>query len=151
MLDSSVFTLLVRLVVSLGIVIGLMLVLSGALRKRGIVIGGANGTGRARQARSVAMLDIVARKPLGRNAQLAIVRAGNKTMVLGITEHQITMLTETDPTWDDNLDGDIDVNIDSNFNATETQRTGFPRSGPPGTFPTWKTMLEGVRDRTVRR
>lgn len=155
MLDSSVFTLLVRLVVSLGIVIGLMLVLSGALRKRGIVIGGANGTGRARQARSVAMLDIVARKPLGRNAQLAIVRAGNKTLVLGITEHQITMLTETDPTWDDSLDGDIDINIDSNFdsniNATETQRTGFPRSGTTGTFPTWKTMLEGVRDRTVRR
>ena len=144
MLDASVFTLLVRLVVSLGVVIGLMLVLAGALRKRGVVIGGAHGAGRSRQARATAMLDIVARKPLGRNAQLAVVRAGNKTLVLGITEHQITMLTETDPDWDIEEDP---FNID----LSEAQRTGLPVSTPSGTLPTWKTMLDGVRDKTLRR
>ena len=90
------------------------------------------------------MLDIVARKPLGRNAQLAVVRAGNKTLVLGITEHQITMLTETDPDWDIEEDP---FNID----LSEAQRTGLPVSTPSGTFPTWKTMLDGVRDKTLRR
>ena len=139
MLDSSVLTLLLRLVVSLGIVIGLMLLLSGWLRKRGVVLGGANGS-RTRST-STAALEIVTRKPLGRNAQLAIVRAGNKTLVLGITEQNITMLSETEI-----ASFDIDIDIDS----PEAQRTGLPSSTATGTFPTWKTLLEGVRERTLR-
>lgn len=150
------FTLLVRLVVSLGIVIGIMLVLAGTLRKRGILVGGANGGRRNGKARSAAMLDIVARKPLGRNAQLAVVRAGDKTLVLGITEHQITMLSESNTAWVDEVpsidDFDVDLGPDRGSEHTiETQRTGFLAAAQRGTFPTWKTMLEDVRDRTVRR
>lgn len=146
------FTLLVRLVVSLGVVIGLMLILAGTLRKRGILVGGASGGGRNGKARSAAMLDIVARKPLGRNAQLAVVRAGDKTLVIGITEHQITMLSETDSAWlDEPSDGNLFDADQGSEHSMETQRTGFLAAAQRGTFPTWKTMLEDVRDRTVRR
>ena len=129
-----------------------MLVLAGTLRKRGIVIGGANGGGRGGKARSATLLDIVARKPLGRNAQLAVVRAGNKTLVLGITEHQITMLSESDAGWlDEPNDFEGFETEPLKQDAIGTQRTGLLNAAQRSTFPTWKTMLNDVRDRTARR
>ncbi len=138
-MDSSVFSLLARLVISLAVVIGLMMVLAGVLKRRGIVVAGPKSSGRAPAS---AEIEILGRKGLGRNAQVAIVRAAGCTLVLGITEQQITVLGEgevlepPEPTVSD---------------PTGTQRTGFLGTASGGTTTAWTTMLEGMRERTVRR
>jgi hypothetical protein len=59
-------------------------------------------------------------------------------MVLGITENTVTMLTEADVRVID-------------LEEPEVQRTALPRAAMSDASPPWKTMLEGLRDRTVRR
>ncbi len=151
MLDSSVITLVLRLVVSLAIVIGVMFLVAGTLRKRGIVVGNGSTSKMGRGRRTPFDLEVVARRPLGRNAQLAVVRTAGKTLVLGITEHQVTMLAEADPIFGEFETIQVnDYSGDFVEQTTEAQRTVLSGTANGGSFPTWKTLLEGVRDRTVR-
>ncbi len=140
------FTLVVRLVVSLAIVLGLLLIVAGILKKRGLVIGG--GIGKGSRNHSPFDLEIMSRKPLGRNAQLAVVCTAGKTLVLGITEHQITMLAETEVVLEltDTTSIPLDLSLPLSM---EAQRTALPGTSS-GSFPTWKTLIDGVRDKTVR-
>jgi flagellar protein FliO/FliZ len=138
-MDSSVFSLLARLVISLAIVIGLMMVLAGVLKRRGIVVAGPKSTGRTPVA---AEIEILGRKGLGRNAQVAIVRAAGCTLVLGITEQHITVLGEGEV---------LEPPAPDTNDTIGTQRTGFLGAATGGTTTAWTTMLEGMRERTVRR
>ena len=138
-MSSSVFSLLVRLVLSLAVVIGLMMVLAGVLRRRGVVVAGPKGSPRAA---APAEIEILGRKGLGRNAQVAVVRAAGSTYVLGITEQHITLLGEgTVPELPETVELD----------NPEGRRTGSPSITPSGAVTAWTTMLEGMRERTVRR
>jgi flagellar biosynthetic protein FliO len=138
MIDGA---LIVRFVVSLAVVIGLMVLLAAALRKRGIVVGPPGSGGR--RATQGVQVEVLARRALGRSAQVAVVRAAGRTLVLGVTDHQVTMLTETQ------ID-EVDLEAMQAMTA-EGQRTAFP-GGPSGrSGPAWKMMLDGMRDRTVRR
>lgn len=76
--------LTVRLIVSLAIVIGLLLVLArfGARKFRG-------GSG--------ALVHVVHRQPLSRTSAVAVVTVGTRVLVLGTTEQQISVLAELDP------------------------------------------------------
>jgi flagellar protein FliO/FliZ len=140
--DTSVLALLARLVLSLGVVIGLMLLLASVLRKRGIVVGGARGKGRPGKQWDI---DILARRGLGRQAQVAVVRAAGRTMVVGITEQRISLLGEGDPDTVAALQAADEIAIDGG-----SQWTALPSTEKTGTSPTWKTLLDTVRDRTVR-
>ena len=148
MLDSNVIALVLRLVISLGVVLGMMWLFAAGLKRRGIVLG-SGGISKTSRQRSPFDLEIVARKGLGRSAQLAVVRIAGKTLVLGITEQHVTLLTEADAAFTiDNYETDADgIAIDQ----LEAQRTALPRTATSGQFPTWKTFIEGARDRTVRR
>ncbi len=143
-MDSSVVGLLLRLVLSLSVVIGLMFLLASVLRKRGIVVGNGGGRAKARSA-STWQIDVLARRGLGRTAQLAVVRAGGRTLVLGITEQRVSMLAEADAATVAAIDASSELDIESG-----TQWTGLPGTGTPGSGSPWKTVLEAVRDRTVR-
>jgi flagellar protein FliO/FliZ len=134
MSGASTFGLLLKLVISLGVVLGLMFGLTALLRRRGMAGFASNKTRRALTGVDV---EVLARKPLGRNASIAIVRAGTKSMVLGVTDSMVTMLTEAEVQ---------ELELDE----AEAQGTGFQRAFT-GASPTWKTMLEGLRDKTVRR
>ncbi len=76
--------LTVRLVASLAVVVGLLLlpVRLGARRFR---------------PRAGAPLRIVHRQALSRSSSLAVVEVGSRVLVLGTTEHQINVLAELDP------------------------------------------------------
>jgi flagellar protein FliO/FliZ len=76
--------LTIRLVVSLAIVVGLLLLLArfGARRFQG---------------RSGAFVQVLHRQPLSRTAGVAVVTVGARVLVLGTTEHQVSVLTELDP------------------------------------------------------
>lgn len=146
MVDASVFALGLRLVVSLAIVIGLMALLAGVLRKRGLVVGAGGATGgRARTRRTGAgvQVHVLARRALGRNAQVAVVRTAGRTLVLGVTDHQVTMLGEAE--IDDDDEDDLEIV------ATGAQRTALPRTAGRRPGPAWKAMLDALRDQTIRR
>lgn len=76
--------LTIRLIVSLAIVVGLLLLLArfGARRFRG---------------QAGAMVRVVHRQPLSRTSSVAVVTVGSRVLVLGTTEHQVSILTELEP------------------------------------------------------
>ena len=76
--------LTIRLIVSLSIVVGLLLLLArfGARKFRG-------STG--------ALVHVVHRQALSRTSSVSVVTVGSRVLVLGTTEQQISVLTELDP------------------------------------------------------
>ncbi len=72
-----------RVVVSLAAVLGLVLLLGRAVRRRG-----AGGTAGA------AGFAVIGRHALGRSAGVAVVRLGDQALVLGVTEHSVRLLVQ---------------------------------------------------------
>ncbi len=128
MSTTSTLALFGRLILSLAVVIGLMWFAARVVRKRGI--GGPN-------RKPGVHIDVIARKTLGRNSSIAVVRAADRGMIVGVTDNHITKLADAD------LDA-IEIAI------AESQWTA-PAHGQPGPNPSWKAMLDQLRDRTVRR
>ena len=129
MASASTLILFVRLILSLAVVIGLMWVAANVLRKRGFA-----GVASRKGARGPE-LELLARRPLGRNASIAVVRIGDHSLVVGVTDHQVTKLGDFDST-------EIDLQEDAIWTAA---------SGPGGSASAWKTMLDQMRNRTTRR
>ena len=75
--------LTVRLVASLAIVVGLLLLT--------VKVGGKRF-----QARGGAPVRVVHRQALSRGSAVAVVEVGSRILVLGTTEHQVSLLTELD-------------------------------------------------------
>lgn len=76
--------LVVRLVFSLGIVLGLLMVLIKFSSKR---FSGSTD----------ALVRVVHRQPLSRTSSIAVVTVGSRVLVIGTTEQQVALLTELDP------------------------------------------------------
>lgn len=99
-----------RMVVSLAIVLALMYIAARLLQR---TKGGAPArrsprrftalassmkktkVGR-RAARRRAQLDVIARQPLGKSASVAVVRVGDRTMLIGVTDASVQLLSEVD-------------------------------------------------------
>ncbi|MGO9875079.1 MAG: flagellar biosynthetic protein FliO [Acidimicrobiia bacterium] len=131
MSTGATLALLARLFVSLGVVIGLMWFAARVVRRRGL--GGFGSPTR----RPGVHIDVLARRTLSRNTSIAIVRVGGQGLIVGVTDHQVTKLADADL---DELDLD----------DAEGQWTASSQ-GPDGPTPSWKAMLDGLRERTVRR
>ena len=78
--------LLVRLVFSLGIIVGVLLLAAKFARKNG---GRLPGLGKRHSS-----IKVIDRQQLSKTASLAVVQVHDKTMVVGISEHGISMLSE---------------------------------------------------------
>src|SRR6478609_1676808 len=76
--------LAVRLVFSLAVVLGLLLLVARFSARR--FRGGKD-----------ALVQVVHRQHLSRGAAVSVVTVGSKVLVLGTTEHQVRVLTELDP------------------------------------------------------
>jgi flagellar protein FliO/FliZ len=76
--------LVVRLVCSLALVLGLLLLI-------------ARFAGRRFQGRAGAPVQVVHRQPISRGSSVTVVTVGTRILVLGSTEQQITLLTELEP------------------------------------------------------
>jgi len=86
---TSVAGLLLRLVVSLGFVVVLMAVLARVARGR-VGRGGRRAPGGQYQ------LQVLSRQQIGKNASVLLVRAGDKGLLLGVTEHSVSLIQETE-------------------------------------------------------
>jgi len=76
--------LVVRLVCSLAVVLGLLLLI-------------ARFAGKRFQGRVGAPVQILHRQPISRGSSVAVVSVGTRILVLGSTEQQVTLLTELEP------------------------------------------------------
>jgi flagellar protein FliO/FliZ len=75
--------LAVRVVLSLGVVLGLLWMISRMTSKR---LGGRRG----------GLVQVHARQPLSRGASVNVVTVGDKVLVIGVTENQVNLITELD-------------------------------------------------------
>ncbi len=76
--------LVVRLVFSLAVVLGMLVLLTRFSAKR--FRGGAD-----------ALVRVLHRQPLSRTSSVSVVTIGDRVLVLGTTEHQVRLLVELDP------------------------------------------------------
>jgi flagellar protein FliO/FliZ len=124
--DVSVVALLGRLAVSLGVVFALMAVAGKVLRRRGLGTKGSTATSR---------IEVLARQGLGRTSSVQLVRVAGRTLVLGVTETNVSVLGEADPLL---LEAE----------AALTAAAAEPETPPaPGA---WGPFLELLKDRTAR-
>jgi flagellar protein FliO/FliZ len=133
--DTSLVALLVRVVVSLGVVLAVMAGAAAVLRRSGVA--GTAVAGRRGGRRRPVPVEVLARHGLSRGAFVTVVRLGGRALVLGVTEHQVSLLTEVDP-----------AALELPPDETPAEPTG-PGIGA-GALP-WKVALEQLRERTVRR
>ena len=76
--------LTVRLIASLAVVVGLMLLLARLVGKR-------YGT------RAGSPVQVLHRQALSRSASVAVITVAGRVLVVGSTDHQVSLLTELDP------------------------------------------------------
>jgi flagellar protein FliO/FliZ len=132
--DVSLISLFARLLISLAVVLAVMMLAGRAMRRRSFP-NGAPRRGR------VAPIEVLARQGLGRSASVALVRAGGKVLVLGVTETNVNVLGEADESA---------VLLEEDGPGADW--TALPGDGGllrPGR--SWKAIVDAARDRTVRR
>jgi flagellar protein FliO/FliZ len=148
-----------RMVVSLAIVLALMYIaarllqrthggaprrtsrklatLASSVRKNSLLANRKVGRRAARRAH----LDVVARQPLGKSASVAVVRVGDRTMLIGITEANVQLLSEVDAALFD--ESDATSELAELAAAAAPARTDGSRNAV--------SVMDLLRERTVRR
>jgi flagellar biogenesis protein FliO len=135
----SASSLLIQMVVGLVVIIFLIKMVSRFIQGRG---GRALGAGP--RPHGVAL---VGRQSLGKGVQVAMVAAGKQTYLLGVTQRQVTLLGEVDTS---------DVVAVADSAAVPGALQLLPGGNNSGSFadgpmPVWKSAIEQMRVRTVRR
>jgi flagellar protein FliO/FliZ len=143
----DVLGLAVRVGVSLACVLGLLWLLSRGLQR---------GTG----ARGISSdrVRVLSRVSLGRSSGLAVVRVGERALVLGVADGRVNLLSEmplTDvadaaTTAEERREVDLTGGGDP-IPPVPAARAGGPLAGSALSPATWSLALEALRDRTTRR
>jgi flagellar protein FliO/FliZ len=150
MTESLVLAL--RVGFSLMVVLGLMWVAARMLRTK----LGTRGSG---------TIEVLARAQVGRGANVAVLRVADRALVVGVTEHTITLLGEpiTDLASLTDRGQEVETSLDGTpqglFAAKHTDirssavvdTTAGPLRGSLLSPGTWRQAVQAVRDRTVRR
>jgi len=102
-----------------------------------------------------AVVQVLGRQGVGKGAAVSVIRAGDRTLVIGITDQQVTLLAELDDQTAET--SAIDV-TDVEGTQSKALQSGAQWTGSPaaltemsGSDQTWKGLLAQVRERTVRR
>jgi flagellar protein FliO/FliZ len=94
--------LVIRLVFSLAVVLGLLLLC-------------VKFAGRRFQGKGDALVRVVHRQALSRSASVSVVNVAGRVLVLGTTEHQVRLLTELDEDVLDALEADLDDDFEKHL------------------------------------
>lgn len=99
MTDGGTLVLALRMIVSLAIVLGLVVLFARWLERRGA--GGRSATRRAGRGvgrhRPQVSMDVLARTHLSRGVTVQVVRVGGQLLTLGVTESSVVVLTDLGP------------------------------------------------------
>jgi flagellar protein FliO/FliZ len=138
----SLAGLLGRLVVSLAVVLGLMLLAAWVIRRRGGLLP------------SKSPFTVLARQPLTRSASLQVVSIGDRALVLGVTEENVTLIAEADLDLFVPLSGPGGTGPSGGGpgSGSGDQRTVLPDGGTiVSSGPAWKASLGQLKERSTRR
>ena len=143
-----------KMAISLAVVLGLMWFIARASRK-------------PLKARAAGALTVLARQQLSRGSSVAVVRVADKALVIGVTENQVTLLTETDlaamtealapveavsRTPVDLTEGADGVGTElAAVTELDSARGRTALAGSALSPATWKQTVDFLRERTARR
>jgi flagellar protein FliO/FliZ len=141
--------MIIRLVLCLAFVGGVLLFASRVAQKRGI--GGTTG-----------VIEVVARQRMGRASSVSVLRVAGRVLVVGSTEEQVTLLAEVE---DDELRNALAAaapqpraGAAGQTDEPKPGRTALPAHSGSGALAgsvldrgTWTTVVQELRERTVRR
>ena len=110
-------------------------------------VGRLNGAPRGpmvgrRRAAAPRPVEVIGRSALGRSSSVAVVRLGDRCFALGVTEQQVRLLTEVE----------VDLTAPEPPPAPpEPPHSPLPAGTQvPGFRPSWRDLVETLRERTVR-
>ncbi len=144
-----------RMLLSLSIVLGLLWVIARV--GRGRQTGGR--LGRTVTGPGVQRIDMLGRRSLGRHSAVFVIRAANRTMVLGQTAQQITVLAECEPNEPNEPKEPHELDrLDQLEVHDETDPAGHNEDAMPGlasesgvlTPKAWDAFVDRLREMTVR-
>jgi flagellar biogenesis protein FliO len=128
---SAVLTMILRLVVSLGIVLGMIAALAWvAKRPKGLGLG-FNTKG---------AITVRGREQLGRASTIALLQVGDRTILVGANEHTIEVLAEGDELLPPEPEAPVSAD-DRTSSIAE----------PDGSVPPGMNLIEMLREWSVRR
>jgi flagellar biosynthetic protein FliO len=141
--DSSTAMLMVRMGLSLAIILGLIWAAARVVRRRGGVHG-----------RSTADVEVVARRSTGRRSNLLVVRVAGRTLLVGATENQVSLVADVTESFEPDAPATIEPRsepevvavvhqapVDLRQPAAPVEAAGVRRA----------PLLDTIRDFTVRR
>lgn len=108
-----------RLLVSMAVVLGIMWVLARRMRRGG-------------GARGVRVIEVLDRTNLSRSASVAVVRVGERALVLGVADAQVSVLGETDLAAAQQARADSGAGKRTRGAAHRTMRVPVAVAGAPG-------------------
>jgi flagellar protein FliO/FliZ len=135
--------LLLRVIVSLGLVLAVLWFAAKGLRSS------------QRRSRGGVDVDVLARQPLAQKSSVAIVRLGDRALVLGVTESRVDLLHET--ALADVLvpyqpaAGEAPADTDTVVPGVLPAQRGGPLAGSALSPQTWSRAVQVLREKTVRR
>lgn len=161
----SLGSVLLRLVVSLGVIAALIWLLAQYVKRRGLPgvtrPSGAKPSLTRSPGRAASPIEVVARQALGKGLAVVAVKLGATVVLLGVTPTTITRLGECEPGEVEvarpNLTAVKNLNTDQEGDhrvaaflkgiSPSTARVRPTRTNPP----TWMSKIDQLRDRTTRR
>ncbi len=152
MVDGSIVGTLVRLVVSLAVVLLLLVFLARYLNNR--QLGGRRAVGLPGRRKPLADVEVLSRHGLSRGSSLAVVRAGGRLLLVGVTETSVTVLRELDEQPEELTPGPLqDVPQDVLQDNPPRIATGTLQDLPAGrpARPATGSFVEVLREWTTRR
>jgi flagellar protein FliO/FliZ len=134
---ASTVSMTIRLVFSMGVVIGLMLIAARIMRKRGMV---------RRASSKLTDINIVGRRGLGKHASIAVVEINGRQLIVGVTDQQISLLSEHEDEFA--LERELE-HISGLHQGTVQSQRALPSGDASDSAR--KGLLDTLRDMTVRR
>jgi len=144
---ANAFLAFGRMILVLGMIIGMLLAMARFVRRR--QLGPRPMTG----ARPGGRIEILSRRSVGRHLSLVVIRVGGRTFLVGQSAQQMTLLSE--------LEGDEWVSgafatrpFDTGVQSAGMDLPGAPRTVPNSRVSTpgaWDALMDHLREMTVRR
>jgi len=134
----SASSLLVQMTIGLVVIIVLIKLASKFVQGRS-----GRSLGRGPRPQGVA---VIGRQSLGKGVQVAMVAAGKQTFLLGVTQRQVTLLGQLETDDVEPVD-----NADEASGLTLLRGGNRPALSAGGYVPAWKSAVEQMRVRTMRR
>jgi flagellar biogenesis protein FliO len=148
-----------RMLLSLALVLGLIWGIGRVGRGRQLKLGRPRSAGALGPAQPI---EVVGKRSLGRNSAILLVRAGNRTMVLGQTAQQINVLAECQPGPPGQADPSGQADQADGGDTQAGPNGTAPRGGHEDAMPglasetgvvnptAWDAIVDRLREMTVR-